>query len=219
MNGFYRVMRVIAIGIFKVIFPYRVVHKNSLPQEGRYIVCANHISMKDPVFLGITQRRQLYFMAKKELFQNKLLAFFIRKLGAFPVYRGTGDTKAVGTAFEILEQGHVLGIFPEGTRSKDGKLLRPKPGAAIFSHQSSTPILPAAIVAKNGRVRLFHRTVIVYGEPIQPEELGIDTGSGLELRNASRLIMTRIGALRERGLALLGATENRTKNEGQTVEH
>lgn len=207
MNMFARICKAIAIPLFKILFPYRVVNKNCLPPTGKFIVCSNHISMKDPIFIGITQKRLPHFMAKEELFHNKFVAAVIRKLGAFPVYRGAGDAKAMETAFDVLRQGKVLGIFPEGTRSKDGNLLRPKPGIAIFASQEKAPILPVAIVAKNGKVRPFHKTAIVYGEPIQPEELGITTGSGPELRNASRLIMSRIAALRETGLQIIGQAQ------------
>ena len=203
MNMFAKICKGIAIPLFKVLFPYQVVNKNCLPETGKFIVCSNHISMKDPIFIGMTQNRLPNFMAKEELFRNKFVAAVIRKLGAFPVYRGSADAKAMETAFNILKQGEVLGIFPEGARSKDGNLLRPKPGIAIFAYQENAPILPVAIVAHNGKVRLFHKTAIVYGEPILPEELGITTGSGPELRNASRLIMSRIAALREIGLKMI----------------
>ena len=217
MNAFYTICKGIATPLFKLLYPYRVVNKNSLPPTGKFILCSNHISMVDPIFLGLTQKRRLHFMAKEELFRNKFFSAVIRKLGAFPVSRGSGDTKAMENAFHILAQGSVLGIFPEGTRSKDGKLLRPKPGIAIFAHQGQAPILPVAIVAKNGNVRLFHKTAIVYGSPIQPEELAITTGSGPELRNASRLIMSRIAALREEGLRIIGQVPPPEKKRGEAL--
>ncbi len=197
MNTFYRFCKGIVYPLAKLIYPFRIINGNTIPKTGRYIICSNHISMLDPVFLGCSQKRQLHFIAKAELFKNRLFAKIIRKLGAFPVHRGAGDNTAMDNALSVLKEGHVLGIFPEGTRSKDGNLLRPKPGIIMFAYQGNAPILPVAIVAKKGQVKPFHRTLINCGEPIQPEELGITSGSGMEMRNASRLVMSRIAARRE----------------------
>lgn len=203
MSPLYRFGMLVVPPIFRLLYPFRILHRRPLPENTRAIICSNHITMKDPVFLSLTQKRQVFYMAKAELFRNRFVAGIIRALGAFPVNRGTGDTAAANTAVELLEQNELLGIFIEGTRSKDGNPLKPKAGVAMFAHQTNSPIVPMAIVSKDGKARLFHRVIINCGEPILPEELNIREGTNLEYRNASRFVMSRIIALREEGLALL----------------
>ena len=96
------------------------------------------------------QKRHVFFMAKEEIFRNRLSSwFFGKQLGAFPVKRGAGDTAALDTARAIVGDGRLLGIFPEGTRSRDGQLGRAKSGAALIAAQTGASILPAAIITKN----------------------------------------------------------------------
>ena len=203
MTSLYRFGLALVPGLFRVLFPYRILHRAPVPEGERAIICCNHITMKDPLMLALTQNRQIYFMAKAELFHNRLLAKIIRALGAFPVNRGKGDSTAINAAVELLDQNRLLGIFIEGTRSKDGNLLKPKPGVVMFASQTNSTIYPVAIVTKNGKIRLFHRVIINCGEPIRPEELNIQEGTSLEYRNASRYVMSKISDLREEGLALL----------------
>ncbi len=184
-----------------LLFRVHLTGKNNLPEKGRFIVCSNHVSMLDPFFLAISQRRQLHFMAKAELFHNRILASLIRAVGGFPVNRGKGDTEAMDTAADILRQEGVLGIFIEGTRSKTGELLRPKTGAVLLGAQTGAPLLPVSICCKGGsRPRLFRRVYVSCGEPVTVEELGVQEGGGMELRSASRELMERIRALREADL-------------------
>ncbi|MDD6174450.1 MAG: lysophospholipid acyltransferase family protein [Firmicutes bacterium] len=203
MTWLYRFGLAVVPGLFKLLYPYKILHRSPLPEGSRAIICSNHISMIDPILLAFTQKRQIYYMAKAELFHNRLLSWLIRSLGAFPVNRGKGDSAAVNTAVELLNEDKLLGIFIEGTRSRDGNLLKPKPGTVMFAAQTGAPIIPVAIAAKGGKMRLFHKVVISCGEPIPPEELNIREGTGLEYRNASRYVMSRISELREEAIAAL----------------
>ncbi len=188
----------------KYFIPYKVNNKENMPQNGKVIVCCNHVSISDPVRLAFTQHRQLFFMSKSELFENKALGLLLSSLGAFPVQRGKGDKGAINKASQLLEDGQALGIFIEGTRSKTGEFLQPKAGAVMLAHSNNAPILPCCITAKDGGVpKIFHKCIVSFGELIQPEELGIVQGSGTEYRNASREIMNRIAKLRERDLKTL----------------
>ncbi|WP_411654992.1 lysophospholipid acyltransferase family protein [Anaeromassilibacillus sp. SJQ-1] len=153
------------------------------------------------VRLSCSQRRQIYYMAKAELFQFKPFGFILKKLGAFPVQRGKGDVEAIDTAAELLRDDCAVGVFIEGTRSKNGEFGKPKAGAAMLAYNNHAPILPVCITPIGSkRPRLFHRAVVSFGELIPFEELGIHEGSGVEFRNASRLVMDKIRALRERDL-------------------
>lgn len=201
MITFYSVIRAIGIFIFKLIYPWEINGSDKLPEKGRYIICSNHISNMDPIFLIISQRRKIYFMAKSELFKNKIFAKFLSKMGAFPVQRKKGDTKAINRSFEILESNDVLGIFIEGTRSKNGEFLRPKSGVSVIAYKTNSPVIPVCITPNRGKnVRPFRKTIITYGDPISISDLSIKEGSGLEIRNASRFIMGKIKELREENL-------------------
>ncbi|MFQ9952272.1 MAG: lysophospholipid acyltransferase family protein, partial [Clostridium sp.] len=129
------------------------------------------------------------------------LSCIIRSLGAFPVHRGSGDTQAINNAELLLKAQKVLGIFIEGTRSKTGELLRPKSGAAMLAFQTHTPVVPACISCRGGKMpKIFRKITISYGEPLTPEELGLKEGTAQEFRNASRKIMDIIRTMREKDI-------------------
>ncbi len=189
--------RFLAIPMYKFLFHYKVKGKKNLPKKGAYIVCSNHISNYDPLLISMTQKRQIYYMAKKELFEKKLFAALISELGAFPVDRGAGDGKAIQQAEEIVADGRLLGIFIEGTRSKTGEFLRPKSGASMVAFQTKTPVIPVCITPKDKQIKMFHRVTISWGKPIPHEELGLEKGTPAEFRHASHMIMDEIKKLRE----------------------
>lgn len=187
--------------IMKVLFRVRVIGKENIPQtagDPKVILCSNHISNWDPVLLLTCQRRHVYFMAKAELFPNRLCTWFFEKqVGAFPVKRGTGDTGAVHTAEDLVVSGKMVGIFPEGTRSKTGELLRPKSGAALIVSQTGAHVLPVAIVTKNQKIRPFRPVTVVFGSPISPADLKLDNPESPNLRYGSRTVMSTIARLME----------------------
>lgn len=177
---------------------YRVTVKGleHMPQQGGFILCSNHRSNMDPVFLGVYTKPEISYMAKAELLRIPLLGPILRRLHVFPVERGKGDTGALDTAVEVIRQGrYALGIFPEGHRSKDGVPLRPKSGVAIIANRTGADLLPVGIHI-DGELRLFGRVEITYGPMIRYEELGF-TGeaSPHQIKYASRMIMERIAAL------------------------
>ena len=197
MSMFYRVIRAILRAVCLVLFPYRFEHRENIPEKGPFIICANHVSLLDALFLGFAvKKQQIFFMAKSELFRFAPMGWVLRRLGAFPVERGKGDTSAMNVGEEYLKNGQIMGIFPEGTRSKTGKLLRAKSGVAVIAARSGVPVVPAAIKPKRGRVRPFCRTVIEFAPPIPPEALK-PSGEGRmnECRAAVKTIMTPIAAM------------------------
>ena len=189
--------RFFTIPIYKTLFRYKVVGKKNLPKKGAYIVCSNHLSNYDPILVSMTQKRQIYYMAKCELFKNKIASAMITELGAFPVDRGSGDGQAIEKAEEIVRDGRLLGIFIEGTRSKTGEFLRPKSGAAMVAFQTNTPVIPVCITPQDKQIRKFRKVTVSWGKPLSLEELGLKEGTPTEFRNASRRIMDEIKAMRE----------------------
>ncbi len=193
-----RVILAILRPIVCCVFPYRFIHREKLPKaDSKLIICCNHLSMIDPVFLFLACKFPIYFMAKEELFHNRLFAWFIKTcFGVFPVSRGKGDTTAITTALSVLENEHILGIFPEGTRSKDGTLGNAKSGTAMIAAKAQAPILPCAIFTKNGKVKCFRKTTVVFGDVLSLEDLHLD-GDKPDIRYASRTIMSVIGTMIE----------------------
>jgi 1-acyl-sn-glycerol-3-phosphate acyltransferase len=185
--------------LFFVLFPYKVKGLENIPRDQKsLILCSNHISNLDPVFLLMGFKRlPIYFMAKAELFKGPVATwFFSNVFGAFPVNRGKGDTGSIDTAERLVNEGKLMGIFPEGTRSKDGKLGRAKSGAALIAARTGASVLPVAIKTKGQKVKLFQKTYIFIDKLITPEELHINKENP-DLRYASRLIMERIAGLME----------------------
>lgn len=198
VSPLYRFGRALLRPFIKLLYLCKYVGWDNLPKEGRCVVCSNHFSYLDPIFLALSQKRQIHYMAKAELFHNKFFGFIIRKLGAFPVERGKHDAEALSITEHLLQQERVVGIFIEGTRSKDGNFLKPKNGAAMLAYGANAPVVPVCITCKGGgKPALFKRTIIRWGKPVMPRDLGIVEGSGHEIREASRKIMSMISDLRD----------------------
>ena len=177
---------------------YRMQYKGveNVPAEGAYILASNHLSVTDPVLIGEGLRRQVMFMAKAELFRKKFIARFLGKLGAFPVERGSAAAIGAIKHFEqVVKDGDLMCLFIEGTRSKTGEFLPPKNGVSLIAFDTKTPVIPVCITPK-GRRRIIH-----FEKPLSLSEMGFEKGGAREFRNASRIIMDRIKAIREQDLS------------------
>jgi 1-acyl-sn-glycerol-3-phosphate acyltransferase len=159
-----------------VLFRLRWRRREHLPREAGYVLAANHTSNFDPWALGLPlfPRRYLRFMGKSELF-NPILGPILTAAGAFPVRRGQGDLEAIETAVELCHRGHIVVMFPEGTRRKKGLRkkyeARPHTGAARIALEAGVPLVPAAIKGTDRLARLGPVRV-VYGPPIPLDDLG-----------------------------------------------
>ncbi len=214
----YRVGKAIVPPIFRLTNPLIIQGREEMPKTGRVIICCNHVTMRDPIFVSTVHKRQIYYMAKAELFENKFVGGIISSLGAFPVHRGQGggDVDAMASAKRLLSQEQAVGIFIEGTRSRTGQLLKPKTGAVMLAHETNSPILPMCITAPGGKVpSSFQKLAISCGKLIQPEELNIEEGNISSYRKAARYVMEQISQLRERDLLLL---ENKKNSAGRLPE-
>lgn len=165
----YHLVKIIAYIAFKIAFNIRFEGRNNIPKGEAVIYASNHRTNADPPIVACRGKGKFAFMAKEELFRNKLFALLIRSLGAFPVARGKGDTGVLDTAIERLESGRSLIIFPEGTRSKDGKVHRGHSGAAVIAAKSQKKIIPVGIVFGE-RLKFRTKITVKYGEPINPNE-------------------------------------------------
>jgi 1-acyl-sn-glycerol-3-phosphate acyltransferase len=168
------------------------------PKDGTFVVACNHRSYADPVLLALKIKRPCCFMAKEELFKNPLFSALIRFFGAFPVRRGAGDDGIIDTAVGKLKTGKNLAIFPEGSRSKDGKVGRGKTGVALIAARAGVPVLPVGI-AYEGKLHFGTKVTVRYGKPISPEQLKIsETPHPRELKMLKLTIMDAITELVEK---------------------
>ncbi len=131
--------------VSRLLFGFSVHHSERVPRKGGVIIACNHISEMDPPVLGFAIPRQIAFMAKNELFRKRFSDFIFKKLNTIPVNRSGVDTNAIRSAVDHLKNGIAVVIFPEGTRSRDGRLLPGKAGISLIASVSRVPILPAFI--------------------------------------------------------------------------
>lgn len=174
MSALVAVIKAVLGFFLGIVNPVRMVGMENVPDEGAFILCANHISFRDPIYMVLRLKRKISFMSKIELFKNPIVAAVLREVGAFPVDRGRADMNAMRTSFRILKEGGGLGIFPQGTRSADGERAPMHGGTALIAQKSGAKVIPAYI---NGPYRLFRRTEIRFGRPVALEEFGRKTDS------------------------------------------
>ena len=176
-----------------------VKDRNHVPTGGSLVLVSNHLSVADPVLLGAKTGRKVIFMAKEELFRNRFTAYFVRAFGAIPIYRGSSNRDALHQASRLLADGGVLGMFPEGTRSRQSGLTSGQLGAALIAYHNKVRILPVAITGSErmrGKEWLFHRpqVVITIGEPFYLPEIG-HTLRKDQLKELTEIIMGKIAVL------------------------
>lgn len=160
---FYSFIRNLAKFILFFFYRIKVYGLDKIPMDGRLIICSNHASNWDPIFISIIFPRQISWMGKKELFENRALASFLSKLYVFPVDRDGSDVRAVKNALKVLKGENTLGLFPEGTRVKSMDLNNAKSGVALLGVRSKSQILPIHI---DSNYKLFNRVNIYIGDPI-----------------------------------------------------
>lgn len=182
---------------FYIMYSLKYEGKENIPKGRPVIYASNHRSYADPPLVGSGARGKLVFMAKEELFRNKLFAWLIKSLGAFPVARGKGDTTTLDTAVEKLKTKSLM-IFPEGTRSKDGKVRRGHSGAALIAVRANVPIIPVGVVYGE-KLKFRTKLRVVYGKPIDPADYCTisDTPNPRELVKLRDKYMTEIKSIVE----------------------
>ncbi|MGB9678585.1 MAG: lysophospholipid acyltransferase family protein [Thermoanaerobacteraceae bacterium] len=190
---FYYFAKYIVLAIIKIIFRIKVEGIQNIPEKGPIIICPNHISLLDPPVIGALINRRVYFMAKAELYKNPILGFLLKKgLGAFPVKRGTADFSAIKTALSYLKKGQAVGIFPEGTRSKNGKLKDAEAGVSLLAIKSRALVIPIGISGKYG---LFSKINIRIGKPLSFDKYYENRPSQKDLESIGKEIMDEISKL------------------------
>jgi len=157
---------------FKSIMDLNVDGNENIPNEGPAIVAANHVTNMDVFPMQLSINRPIFFMGKAELFENTFIHYLFRQLGAFPIYRGERDEWALEHARKILKAGNILGMFPEGTRSKGRGLKVARTGAARLSIDLKCPVIPLSIEGSYRFSKNFpgkSKVNVVIGKPIVAE--------------------------------------------------
>ncbi len=187
---------------------WKLLHRERVPKTGAVILAPNHASLFDPPLVGCASPRRVTTMGKAELFNKKwfglkIFPYIIQHMATFPVKRGAPDRRAIRRALRVLESGEVLVIFPEGTRTRTGKLGEGEIGLAMIAHSSKAPIVPMylegtqnALSPLRGGVRLF-KTRVVFGEPLYFEEEYARKGDRATLQTIVDRTMQEIAKLGE----------------------
>lgn len=164
------------------------------PLSEGVIAAANHTSFLDVIVLGIALKRQIRFLAKAELFKIPLLSALIRNLGAYSVERGKGDVAAIKKTISLLEEGELVGIFPQGHRHKGvhPRGTEIKNGIGMMAYRSGAAVLPIFIKTKNYKMKLFAKKEVYVGKPIPAAELAFEAGNSAEYKRAAEYIFDKI---------------------------
>lgn len=162
--GFYNFAKILMKVFLFFCFRIKKTGVENIPKEGGAILAVNHTSNWDVLVVGTTFPRTMRYMAKAEMFKNRILGGLFKSLGAFPVHRGRGDIGAVKSAFEILNEQQVMLMFPEGKRVKKNIRTEAKAGVAMIASKAKVPVIPVHII---GDYKWMGKIVVVYGKPIE----------------------------------------------------
>jgi len=209
-------MKVLLYPILRLFWRVRIEGRDQVPKRGPAVLAANHQSFCDSLFIPLSVPRRVTYLAKAEYFETWKTAWFFRAVGQIPVRRGGGDASAgaLATAREVLGRGHIVGLYPEGTRSEDHLVHRGRTGVARLALECGVPVIPVGVDGTDRvqpigwrRMRPFQRITIRFGPPMHLDLPGVsENGSGTDgrsedaatLRSFTDRLMREIARLAER---------------------
>lgn len=175
---FYRFGRAIIKLLNLILYNIHVEGKENIPETGGVVLCPNHISNYDPLAVATHMKRQVHFLAKAELYKNFIVRKVLLAVGTIPVDRGKVSLETLKESLRVLKNGEILGIFPEGTRVKNGERKKPMEGFVVFALKTKSPILPVHIEGEykfRGKINIkFGKPIELneyYGKKVKPEEM------------------------------------------------
>jgi 1-acyl-sn-glycerol-3-phosphate acyltransferase len=191
----------------------KVIGKENVPKDGGFVMCANHIAIRDVILLGAACPRQIKFVAKKEIFKVPIIGSLVKWLGAIKLDRSGADIAAIKASIKHVEDGDIVAIFPQGHRypGKNPATTPKKNGAALIAYRSGGDVLPVCIKTKKIKYTFFCKKEIIFGEVIPYQELGFKDGGNDEYREATDKIFASIVKLGGYD-ALPSPTEGTDKN-------
>jgi len=205
--------RVFLAPLARIVFRPKVIGRKNVPKTGAVILASNHLAFVDSIVITLVARRSVSFMAKSEYFTKPGFAGLISRnffsgVGAVPVDRGAGQAaqEALDAGLGILAKGDAFSIYPEGTRSRDGRLYRGRTGVAWLALTAGVPVVPVALIGtdelqpEGGRGIRMARVSVEFGKPLDLSSFG-DAASGRARREATDAIMAEIGRMSGQELA------------------
>lgn len=201
MKPLYRIGYTLCSTVAKVGFNLKVYSRENLVEDGPAIVASNHQSYLDPPLIGCAHHRELYYLARKNLFDRKIFGWLLTGVNAIPVDRERGDITAIKTIIRLLKEGRRIIIFPEGTRSPDGRLQPGKSGLGMMIAKTLAPVVPVRLfgtfeaLPKNGQLRLFPVSIVV-GKPLRFTEQDVAAQDRELYQRLSDRVMEQIASLR-----------------------
>ena len=200
MTPIYRLGYTISKVVAKLGFRLRIYGRENLIEDGPAILASNHASYLDPPLVGVSCRKDVYFLARKSLFERPVIGPLIAQLNTIPVDRDRGDVGAVRAMIKLLKSGNRVLVFPEGTRSKDGNLQPARAGVGLLIAKSLAPVVPVrvfgsyAALPRSGGIRFVPITVVI-GKPLffTKQDLGTDERAAYQV--LSDRVMAAIAAL------------------------
>ena len=204
MNPFYWVGYTLCKTVATVAFQYQAFGQENIIEDGPAIMAANHQSYLDPPLVGITCRAELYFLARKTLFENKLFGAILSRVNTLPIDLSGADLTALRTIINLLKQGHRTVIFPEGTRSPTGEIQQARPGIGMIIAKTLAPVVPMRIFGsfeawpKGGKIKPSPVTVVV-GKPIRFKKEDFVVKGREAYQKVSEQVLAAIAAIERPG--------------------
>lgn len=200
-NWVWTTLQFIMQNVFAFWLQFRARGFENLP-DGPALLIANHQSFLDPLLVGVGLRRPVSFLARDTLFRVPVIGWILRSTYVMPIRRDAAGTESLRVSLQRLQDGYLVGIFPEGTRSRDGRIGPMKPGFVALVRRAEVPVIPVAVsgayeAMPRGAFFLRPRRVrVVYGEPISIEQLAAFKGRGSEIELV-KLVSQRVERLLE----------------------
>ncbi|RXK56986.1 1-acyl-sn-glycerol-3-phosphate acyltransferase [Oleiharenicola lentus] len=202
MTPFYGFFHYLAATIHSMCFRGEVAGTENFPTDGPFLIASNHASHLDPPFVGSHVPRQMRFFARKSLWNNRMLGWWMNQVETIPVERDSGDIGAIKRVLQALAENRAVVLFPEGTRSQDGQLQKPKPGVGLMACKTGVPVVPCRLFGsfeafgKGTSIPRFGTPVsIVFGPPIPASDYDDPKAGKARYELAAQRIMDRIAAL------------------------
>lgn len=207
MRPHYHFLHIIARPLLKSLFRFQVFGAENVPFTGGVLLMSNHASYVDPVFVGAAVDRNLCYMARSTLFRPGLIEWVLLNMNAFPVHLGVPDRRAIRRALQLLEDGNLLLIFPEGTRSVDGTLGKPQAGVGLIAYRTTASVVPVFLSGT-------HKALPRGAKALKPAKITVSFGSPIDMEyyrgcKASRETYVKIG---EEVMAEIAKMKNRSQN-------
>jgi 1-acyl-sn-glycerol-3-phosphate acyltransferase len=204
-KSIYHFLHLLVYIVAKPLFRYRAIGTEHIPRQGSAIIASNHASYLDPIFVGLGIRRRINYLAKKELFSKRLANYFLRNLlRALPVDRERMDRNTLRETYNLLKKNELVLMFPEGTRTYDGKLNKAKMGIGMIAYNSQVPVIPVyidgsyTILSRTAKSIRYKKCSVYYGPPVDLNAFYSQQRSKELYKVISEKIMDAIRQLEER---------------------